>query len=134
MTESRKIVFKETALILAGVALFVALMLGVYGLLGYFSLRVLYSALLGTVLAAANFFVMAVVVTLAADRAENQDVEGGQKLVKGAYPIRILLLAVILIVCAKSGFFDVLAMALPLLFVRPAMLIAEFFRKKEGNP
>ena len=133
MTESRKIACRESALILAGVAAFVALMLGVYWLLGYFSLKVLYSALLGTFLAGANFFVMAMVVTLAADRAENQDVAGGQKLVKGAYPIRILLLAVVLIACAKSGVFDVLAMALPLLFVRPAMLVMEFFRKKEGS-
>ena len=44
-----------------------------------------------------------------------------------------LLLAVVLIACAKSGVFDVLAMALPLLFVRPAMLVTEFFRKKEGS-
>lgn len=133
MTGSRKLVFKETAWILIGVAIFAGLMLGIYGLLGYFSVKVLYSALLGVVLATVNFFVMAMVVTLAADRAEQQDVDGGQKLVKGSYPIRILVLAVILIVCAKSGIFDVLAMALPLLFVRPAMMIAEFFRKKEGS-
>ena len=44
-----------------------------------------------------------------------------------------VLLAVVLIACAKSGVFDVLAMALPLLFVRPAMLVTEFFRKKEGS-
>ena len=133
MTGSRKLVFKETGWILIGVAIFAGLMLGIYGLLGYFSVKVLYSALLGVVLATVNFFVMAMVVTLAADRAEQQDVDGGQKLVKGSYPIRILVLAVILIVCAKSGIFDVLAMALPLLFVRPAMMIAEFFRKKEGS-
>ncbi len=133
MTGSRKLVFKETGWILIGVAIFAGLMLGIYGLLGGFSVKVLYSALLGVVLATVNFFVMAMVVTLAADRAEQQDVDGGQKLVKGSYPIRILVLAVILIVCAKSGIFDVLAMALPLLFVRPAMMIAEFFRKKEGS-
>ena len=133
MIESRKLVFKETAAILIGVTIFAALMVGIYSLLGYFSLKVLYSAALGIVLATANFFVMAMVVTLAADRAENQDVEGGQKLVKGSYPIRVLVLAVVLIVCAKSGFFDVLAMALPLLFIRPAMMIMEFFRKKEGS-
>ena len=131
MTESRKIVFKETALILLGVAVCAALMLGIYGLLGYFTIKVLYSALVGTILAGTNFFVMALVVTLAADRAENQDVAGGEKLVKGSYPVRILLLAVILFACAKSGFFDILPLVLPLLFVRPAMMVAEFFRKKE---
>jgi len=57
-------------------------------------------------------------------------VASGQKLLKGSYPIRLLVLAVVLILCAKSGFFDVLALVLPLLFVRPIITIAEFFRKK----
>ena len=77
-----------------------------------------------------NFFFMAVAATLAADKAEAQDVEGGKKLMKSAYPIRLLVLAVLLILLAKSGYFDVLALALPLLFVRPILTLAEFFRKK----
>ena len=40
------------------------------------------------------------------------------------------VLAVVLIACAKSGVFHVLAMVLPLIFVRPTLTIAEFFRKK----
>ena len=72
MTQSRKIAIQESLLILLGVALFVAVMLGVYWLLGFFTVKVLYSALLGTFLAGANFFVMAMVVTLAADRAETR--------------------------------------------------------------
>lgn len=131
MTQSRKIVFIETGLILAGEAVCVALMLGVYWLLGGLSVKVAYSAAVGLLLSTLNFFVMAMVVTLAADRAENQDVAGGQKLVKGSYPVRILVLALILFGCGKSGMFDILAMALPLLFVRPVMLVTEFFRKKE---
>ena len=51
---------------------------------------------------------------------------------KGSYPIRMIAMAGILILCAKSGFFDVLALVLPLLFVRPILTIAEFFRKKGG--
>ena len=49
---------------------------------------------------------------------------------KASYPMRILVLAVILIALAKSGICNVLALALPLLFVRPTLTIAEFFRKK----
>lgn len=130
MSESRKTVLKETLLILLGETAGVALICAGYALLGKFSIAVLLGSIVGALLATGNFFFMAMVATLAADRAQNQDVEGGQKLLKGSYPIRLLVLAVLLILCARSGFFDVLALALPLLFVRPTITIAEFFRKK----
>ena len=130
MTESRKLVLKETALIAAGEAVCVAVMCGVYALIGKFALSVVLGGLVGGLLATGNFFFMAVAATLAADKAEAQDVEGGKKLMKSSYPIRLLALAVLLILCAKSGFFDVIALVLPLIFVRPILTIAEFFRKK----
>ena len=130
MTESRKLVFKETAIIAIGEVICVALMCLVYALLGKFTTAVLLGGLAGLVFATGNFFFMAVVATLAADRAEAQDVEGGKKLMKSSYPIRLLVLAGLLILCAKSGVFDVLALVLPLVFVRPIITIAEFFRKK----
>ena len=130
MTESRKIVLKETALIAIGELVCVALMCGVYALIGKFSLSVVLGGLVGLVLATGNFFFMAVAATLAADKAEAQDVEGGKKLMKSSYPVRLLVLAVLLILCAKSGFFDVVALVLPLVFVRPVLTVAEFFRKK----
>ena len=130
MTESRKIVMKETAIVAAGEVLCVALMCGVYALLGKFGISVLLGGLVGGLLATGNFFFLAVVATLAADRAQAQDVQGGQKLMKSSYPIRLLAMAVVLILCAKSGIFDVIALVLPLVFVRPILTIAEFFRKK----
>ena len=128
--ESRKLVLKETAIVAAGEAIGVAAMIGVFALLGYYDTPVLLGGLAGGVLAVLNFFFMAVIVNLAADRAEQQDVAGGQKLIKGAYPIRLLLLAVVLFACGKSGVFNVIALVLPLVFVRPTLTIAEFFRKK----
>ena len=130
MTQSRRLVLKETAWVAAGEAVCVALMYGVYAILGKFGLTVLLGGLAGGMLATANFFFLAVIATLAADRAEAQDVAGGQKLMKGSYPIRLLVLAALLILCAKSGFFDVIALVLPLVFVRPVLTIAEFFKKK----
>ena len=130
MTESRKLVLKETALIALGELICVALMCGVYALIGKFALSVVLGALVGLLVATGNFFFLAMIATLAADRAENQDVEGGQKLMKSSYPIRLLAMAVVLILCAKSGIFDVIALVLPLVFVRPILTIAEFFRKK----
>lgn len=130
MTESRKIVWKQTARIAIGEVVCVALMWGVYALLHKLNLSVILGGLVGTVLAVGNFFFMAVIATLAADKAQAQDVEGGQKLMKSSYPIRILLLAGLLVVCAWSGYFDILALALPLLFVRPIIMVCEFFGKK----
>ena len=130
MAESRKFVLKETLLVLAGVLICTALMCGVYALLGRFDLSVLLGGLVGMLLSCGNFFFMAMIATLAADKAEQQDAEGGKKLMKSSYPIRILVLAAVLILCAKSGYFNVLALALPLAFDRPVLMILEFFRKK----
>lgn len=130
MTESRKIVWNQTARIAIGEAVCLALMYGVYALLQRLVLPVILGGLVGTALAIGNFFFMAVIATLAADKAEAQDVEGGQKLMKSSYPIRILVLAAVLILCARSEWFDVLTLVLPLLFVRPILMISEFFAKK----
>ena len=130
MTESRKLVLKETAVIAIGQILCVALMCGVYALIGKFSLSVLWGGLVGLLVATGNFFFLAVIATLAADKAEAGDPASGQKLMKSSYPIRLLAMAVVLILCAKSGAFDVIALVLPLVFVRPILTIAEFFRKK----
>lgn len=128
--DSRKIVFKETAIVAVGEVICTGVMIAVFALVGCFDVTVVLGGAAGAVLSVLNFFFMAVVASLAADKAEQQDVEGGQKLIKASYPIRILVLAVILIACAKSGLFHVLALVLPLLFVRPTLTVGEFFRKK----
>lgn len=130
MTDSRKLVLKETALIAVGEGLCVAIMCLVYALIGKFQLSVLLGGLIGMLVATGNFFALAVVATLASDKAEAGDPVSGQKLMKSSYPIRLLVMAGVLILCAKSGVFDVLALVLPLLFVRPILTIAEFFKKK----
>lgn len=130
MTESRKLVFKETAIIAVGEVICVALMCAVYALLGKFSAAVLLGGFIGLLVATGNFFALAVVATLAADKAEAGDSLAGQKLMKSSYPIRLLVMTAVLILCAKSGYFDVLALVLPLVFVRPVLTVAEFFRKK----
>ena len=127
--DSRKLVFKETSIVLAGQVICVALMLGIYALLGYFSAKVLLGGLMGLLAATGNFFFMAVTVSLAANKARQQDADGGRRLLKRVYPIRLLVLAAGLFACGKSGYFHVPAMVLPLAFVRPTLTLAEFFRK-----
>lgn len=128
--DSRKIALHETGVIAIGVLIGTAAMIGVFALIGRFAANVLLGGLVGAVLSILYFFSMAVVSTLAADRAEKQDIEGGKKLLKSSYPVRLLILAALLILFAKSGYFNVIALVLPLAFVRPTITIAEFFRKK----
>lgn len=129
MTESRKFVLKETALVFAGVMICVGLMCLVYAMLGRFGTDVVLGGLVGGVLATANFFFMAVSAELAADKAEQDNVKGGKAMIQSSYLIRLVVLFAVLFACAKSGWFDLIALVLPLAFVRPVLSIGEFFRK-----
>ena len=128
--ESRKFVYRQTGIVALGVGLCAALMIGIFALVGAFDLTVLWGGLLGSILSVGNFFFMALAATVAADKAVAQDVAGGQKLMKSAYPLRLLVLAVLLFALAKSGICNVLALVLPLAFVRPVLTAAEFFKPK----
>jgi hypothetical protein len=130
MEESRKYVLQQTLFILLGELVCVALMCGVYALLSRFALPVLLGGIVGALVAVGNFFFMAMIATLAADRAQQQDVDGGKKLLSSSYPLRLLAMAAILGLCAFSGWFDILALVLPLIFVRPIITVTEFFKKK----
>lgn len=130
--DSRNIVFKETAIILVGELIFLPLMLLVFYLAGHFDRTVVYGGLAGAVLAVVNFFAMAMSTSVAADKAAQQDVKGGQATMQTSFILRQLLLFGALILCAKSGVMNLLALVLPVLFVRPIITIAEFFRKKGG--
>lgn len=130
--ESRKIALRETLTVAVGEAIGVGIMIGIFALLGKLDGKVLFGGIVGGVLAVGYFFSLAVVATLAADKAQAQDVAGGQKLLRAAYPLRMLALAALLFVFASSGYCNVLALVLPLAFVRPTITLAEFFRKKEA--
>jgi hypothetical protein len=127
--DSRKYVLKETLYIAAGEAVCVAAMIGIFALLGQYSREVLLGGIVGGLVAVANFFFMAVGVTLAADKAENQEVNAGKALVSSSYTIRLVLMAVVLFAAAKSGYCNVFALVIPLVFVRPVLTLGEFFRK-----
>lgn len=128
--DSRKIVYKETAIVAIGEAVCVALMLAVFYLLGKFDKTVLAGGIIGGILTIANFFFMAVGTAIAGDKAENQDVKGGQAVIKSSYALRMVALFVLMFACVKSGLCNVIALVVPLVFVRPVLTMAEFFRKK----
>ncbi len=130
MDDSRKIALRETLYILIGVSVLTAVMFGVYGMLGRFDLSVLLGGIVGTLLSVGNFFFMAVAATLAADKAQQQNVKGGSALMGMSYPLRFLILAGVLLLCGISGKFNPIALVLPLAFVRPVLNLSAFFRKR----
>lgn len=129
---SRNYVFAQTAFIAAGQAVCTAAMIGVFALLGRFDFSVLWGGLAGALIAIANFFFMSLFAVLAADKAEAQDVAGGQKLIQFSYMGRMVGLFLVLFLCAKSGFCNLIALVIPLVFTRPILTISELFKKKGG--
>ena len=132
--DSRKLVFKETAVVLVGQAICVAAMIGICVLLGVYSQPVLLGGIFGGILAVLNFFFMAVSTMMTADKAEQQNVKGGQLTVQLSFLLRMGLLFIILFALIKSGLCNSLAVVLPLVFTRPILFVGEFFRKSgESN-
>lgn len=129
----KKSLMRETLTIVVGQILGCGVMIGVFALLNKYDTSVLLGAAAGAVLATANFFLMDLGASLASDKASQQDVKGGQALVQMSYLGRMVGLFLLLALCAKSGKCNVLALVIPLLFVRPTLTIAELFRKKGGQ-
>lgn len=127
--DSRKFVLKETLIILLGEVICSGAMVGIFALMGMFDVSVVIGAIVGAIMSTLNFFFMAAGATLAADKAEKQDVKGGKALIQSSYTLRLVVLALVLFAFAKSGLCNVFALVIPLVFVRPIITIAEFFRK-----
>ena len=116
-----------------GEAIGVAIVIGIFALLSKFDISVLLGGVVGGVVAIANFFVMAVCVNIAADKAAAQNVKGAEATIKGSYALRMLGMVVILFAFAKSGLCNVIALVVPLIFVRFTLTLQEFFRRKPGE-
>lgn len=127
--DSRKFVLKETGIVALGQSICVALMIGIFALLGKFDTAVWLGGIAGGVLAVANFFFMAIAATVASEKAVNQDVKGGQLTMRLSYMLRLAVIFVILFALVKSGVCYVITAVLPLAFTRPVLFVAEFFRK-----
>ena len=131
--DNRKYVFSQVVTIFIGELLLSALMVGVFALLGYFDKSVLFGAAAGSVIATINHLVLVLGVLAASSKAEKQDVKGGQALVQMSYFGRTIGLFLILVLCAKTGIFNLIALVIPLVFTRPILTITDHFNKKGGN-
>lgn len=131
--DMRKAVLRQTGIVALGELIGVAAMVGIFALLGSFNMSVLLGGIVGGLVATGNFLAMAIAVNIAADKAENQNVKGGQATIKTSYILRLVGMAVILFAFAKSGLCNVIALVVPLVFVRITLTVAEFFRRKPGD-
>lgn len=131
--DSRKSIWNDLSPILVGQILCTAAMIGIFALLGYYNTAVLLGGIFGSLIAIANFFFMTLGVDLASKKAEAQDVAGGQKLIQLSYMGRMAFILIALILLAKSGLCNILALAIPLIFNRPILTVFEILRKKGGN-
>lgn len=120
--------FRDILPVMLGELLLTGMMLGIYALIGRFSAKVLWGALLGAGAVLLNFSVMIFALLKAEKRGSP---EKGQLYVKATYALRMLLLAAVLIVALKTKVFDPLATALPLCFQPIAVWLFELFRKKD---
>ena len=127
--DSRKFVLKETAIIAIGQANCVAVMIGVFALLGKFDRSIWLGGIFGGLLATLNFLFMAIGVSLAAQKAQQQEITRGKVTVRLSYLVRMIVLFVLLFALVKSGLCNMITAVLPLVFTRPILTIAEFFRK-----
>lgn len=127
--DSRKIVFKETAIIAIGEIICSAITVGVFAAIGRFERNVLWGSLAGCGIIIANYFFMAVFASLAADRAAEGNTARAKKMIQLSSLVRLLMMGLLLFAGFKLGA-NTIALALPLLLLRPVMLVAEFFRKK----
>lgn len=126
---TRKFILQETALLALGEILCSAAMVALFALLGYFDYKVVLGAVLGCLIAVGNFFFMAIGAMIAADKATQDDVKGGKTTVRTSMFARLVVMALLLIIFARSGHCNVIALLVPLVFTRPILTIDEFFRK-----
>lgn len=131
--DNRSYILSQSLIVLLGEVILSALMVGIFAVLGYFDISVVLGAAAGAVLATANHLVLMLGVIGASAKAEKQDVKGGQMLIQMSYMGRLIGLFLVLILCAKSGIFNLIALVIPLVFTRPILTITDHFNKKGGN-
>ena len=120
---------RETTRLCIGLLAADILMFAVFLLLKKFDYTVVTGALLGTVGAVLNFFLLGITVQKAADQTEGQ-----RKLVQSSYSLRMMLMMLIIIAGAVLPWFHVIAVIVPFLINTPIILILQLLdRKRTGK-
>ena len=130
---TKQFVLRETGMLAIGEAICAGITVGVFAAAGYYNTPVLLGAVVGLLIAVANFFLMAVVAEAAADRAVNDDVKGGKAILKTSQSLRLLGMFALIFLLAKTGVCNAIAMVVPVLLAQPMLMVIEFFRKAGGD-
>ena len=133
MEFSKHSILKETAKIGLGMSICVACMIGVYALIGKYDLSVLLGAIVGGALAMGYYVSMVICADIAAKKALQQDVKGGEALMRVAHIVRMVVLFGAWVLCALTKRFDLIALVLPVVFVRPIMGVVDQLSRKGGG-
>lgn len=125
-------ILRQVCRLMVALAVCVAIMLGVYALLGAFTSSVVVGAILGFVLAVGNFVSLSITVSNAVDRAaRDKDPQRAQLSIQASSVIRLLVLAAIYILLFRAKVCDPVAALLPLLMAQAVLKLVEFFRKDD---
>lgn len=125
-------ILRQVCRLMVALAVCVAIMLGVYALLGAFTSSVVVGAILGFVLAVGNFVSLSITVSNAMDRAaRDKDPQRAQLSIQASGVIRLLVLAAIYILLFRANVCDPVAALLPLLMAQAVLKLVEFFRKDD---
>lgn len=117
-----KTVVKETVTVGVGEVLFSGATVGIFALLGHFRQSVLWGALVGCFVAIGNYLLMAITVSAAAKKAARGAVQPARKMIQLSSVLRFAAMGAILAICLKLGA-NPLALLLPLLFIRPILML-----------
>ena len=123
---------RELLILALGELVCLGLIYGAFALLDKLDSKVLLGGAIGALTAVLNYFLMAVGVYVAAARAEAGDPARGRKIISLSMAGRFLLMIAVLVVGAKGGYCNVIAMVIPLLLFRVLIFVGEFFRRKDG--
>ena len=130
MKKNKNPVIVETLRISLGMVICLAAMLGVFLLVNKYTTGVLIGGIVGALIAIGNFFFMAVGLSNLADDAA----EGKIRVrTQGSFMVRTAVMLGLLVVAIKFGGCHPLATALPLLFVRPILMVEQFIQKSNAK-
>lgn len=128
MKKNKNPVIVETLRISVGMTVCLALMLGVYLLIDKFETAVWLGGLVGTLVAVGNFLFMAIGLSNLAEDATEARIRiktQSSFMIRTAAMLGILVVAVLFVKC------DPLATALPLLFIRPVIMVEQFIQRSK---
>lgn len=124
------VVAKETLNIAIWSVILSAVMQAVFLIIGKWDLTVLFGNILGTATSVLNFFIMALGVQIALEKEERE----ARQTLRLSQSMRFIFLFAVVAIGAALSVFNVIAVAIPLLFPRVAIFMRMFFINKDVQP